>query len=160
MAFQKISKFLQKIFGSRNERLLKVYWRVVEQVNELEPEYRQMPDSELGEITSVLKGQLEGGASQFDILGDAFAAVREASDRHLGIRNVFVEENEFDTADPNLLRPADIDRLSVFYPVNSEPEIKERKVISKERKRSDIVDDNKQDCIRIIGARQNNLKKS
>ena len=111
MAFQKISKFLQKIFGSRNERLLKVYWRVVEQVNELEPKYRQMPDSQLGEITSVLKGRLEGGASQFDILGDAFAAVREASDRHLGIRNVFVEENEFDTAQLSAGGKATFDKL-------------------------------------------------
>jgi excinuclease ABC subunit A len=69
-----------------------------------------------------------------------------------------IEENEFETADPNFLIPADIDRLSEFYPANPETKIKESKAISKDMKSKDIVVDNKQDCIQIIGARQNNLK--
>ena len=98
MAFQKISEFLQKIFGSRNERMLKDYWHMVEQVNELEPKYRQMSDSDLSETTGRLRKQLDGGQTELDILGDAFAAVREASDRHLGVRNVLVGEYDFDPA--------------------------------------------------------------
>ncbi|MBW8035123.1 MAG: preprotein translocase subunit SecA [Planctomycetes bacterium] len=111
MAVQKISKFLQKIFGSRNERLLKVYWRVVEQVKELEPKYRQMPDSEFGEITARLRKQLADGQTQLDILGDAFAAIREASDRHLGIRNVLVDEYEFDATQLSITSKATFDKL-------------------------------------------------
>ncbi|MBW8016426.1 MAG: preprotein translocase subunit SecA [Planctomycetes bacterium] len=92
----KISKSLQKIFGSRNERVLKKYWLMVELVNAVEDTYQKMSDSELGSMTGKLQERIAGGEDILEILPDAFAAIREASDRHLGIRNVFVDEFEFD----------------------------------------------------------------
>jgi len=94
----KISKSLQKIFGSRNERVLKKYWRMVEQVNAVEDKYRKMSDSELGSMTGKFKERIENGEDVLEILPDAFATIREASDRHLGIRNVFVDEHQFDVS--------------------------------------------------------------
>lgn len=93
-----ISKSLQKIFGSRNERVLKKYWRMVELVNAVEDKYRKMSDGELRSMTDKFKGRIAGGEDILEILPDAFAAIREASDRHLGIRNVFVDEHEFDVS--------------------------------------------------------------
>ncbi len=94
----KISKSLQKIFGSRNERILKKYSRMVELVNAVEDKYRKMSDSELGSMTGKFKQRIDGGEDILEILPDAFAVIREASDRHLGIRNVFVNEFEFDVS--------------------------------------------------------------
>jgi len=93
-----ISKSLQKIFGSRNERILKKYWRMVEQVNAIEEKYLKMPDSELGSMTGKFKERIDAGEDILEILPDAFSAIREASDRHLGIRNVFVDEHKFDVS--------------------------------------------------------------
>ena len=94
----KISKALQKIFGTRNERVLKRYWGMVDLVNSLEDKYRKMSDSELSAMTDKFKERITGGEDILEILPDAFAAIREASDRHLGIRNVFVDEFEFDVS--------------------------------------------------------------
>ena len=98
MVIQRISKSLQKVFGSRNERLLKRYWAIAEQVNAIEPTYRQMPDSQMRLVTDRLKQRIADGEEIHAILPDAFAVIREASDRHLGIRNVFLDENKFDTS--------------------------------------------------------------
>jgi preprotein translocase subunit SecA len=96
MPLDKIGKALVKVFGSRNERLIKHYLRVVDEINALEPTYQQMSDAELRATTARLKQQLDEGSTAQEILPDAFAAVREASDRHLGIRNVLLDEYKFD----------------------------------------------------------------
>ncbi len=96
MPLDKIGKVLVKIFGSRNERLIKHYSRVVDEINALEPDYQQMNDTELKATTNRLKQQLAEGRTEQEILPDAFAAVREASDRHVGIRNVLLDEYKFD----------------------------------------------------------------
>ncbi len=96
MAIEKISGFLQKIFGSRNERILKRHWQLVEQVNVLEEKYQQMPDTELGMVTEAFKAALDSGKKAEEILPDAFAAIREASDRHQGFRSALLDEHQFD----------------------------------------------------------------
>jgi preprotein translocase subunit SecA len=97
MPLDKIGKTLVKIFGSRNERLIKNYSRVVDEINTLEPTYQRVSDAELDATTARLKQRLAEGQTAQEILPDAFAAVREASDRHLGIRNVLREEHKFDS---------------------------------------------------------------
>ncbi len=98
MPLDKIGKTLVKIFGSRNERLIKNYSRVVDRINALEPTCQQASDAELRATTARLKQRLADGQTAQEILPDAFAAVRETSDRHLGIRNVLLEEHKFDTS--------------------------------------------------------------
>jgi preprotein translocase subunit SecA len=78
--------FLEKVFGSHSKRELKRIIPIQEQVLELEEKYREMSESELKAVTSALKQRLADGESLDDILPDAFAAVREASDRVLGMR--------------------------------------------------------------------------
>lgn len=94
----KISKALQKVFGSRNERVLKKYWRIVELVNAFEDKYRKLTDSELSSMTGQFKERIAGGEDILEILPEAFAAIREAADRHLGIRNIFLNEHNFDVS--------------------------------------------------------------
>lgn len=108
---QRISKALQKVFGSRNDRVLKHYWQIVEQVNSLEPKYQQMPDSELGDVTNQFKERIANGEEMSNVLPEAFAAMREASDRHLGIRNVFKHEHSFDKSKLPQAAQATFDRL-------------------------------------------------
>ena len=96
MAIKQISGMLQKVFGTRNERLLKRHWLLVEQVNALEDKYQQMPDEELGKMTEIFKDALASGQRPEDILADAFAVIRETSDRHQGFRNALLDEFEFD----------------------------------------------------------------
>ncbi len=76
-----LGRVLKKVFGSRNERLLKVYRLVADAIEVLEPEYRQMDDAALKAVTGQLQERLAGGESVDDILPEAFAVVREASRR-------------------------------------------------------------------------------
>jgi preprotein translocase subunit SecA len=75
-----------KIFGSRNERELKRLTPLVDKINSLEDGMRAKSDSELKAMTPYLKDKLAAGASLDDILPEAFATVREASQRTLGMR--------------------------------------------------------------------------
>jgi preprotein translocase subunit SecA len=92
-----IGKALTKVFGSRNERLLKRYNKIVAQINALEPKIQQMTDDELRNRTQELrKGLTEGKLSSADVLPEAFAIIRESMDRHIGIRTIFSPESNFD----------------------------------------------------------------
>ena len=75
-----------KIFGSSNDRQLKQLYRHVEPINALEEKYEAMRDAELQAQTTVFREQLANGAELDDIMHDAFAVVREAAKRTLGIR--------------------------------------------------------------------------
>ncbi len=86
-----ISGFLNKIFGSRNERLLKQIRKKVAEISALEETYVELSDQELQEKTPELKQRLEGGATLDDILPEAFAVVREASKRALNMRHFDVQ---------------------------------------------------------------------
>ncbi len=82
---------LTRIFGSRNERLLKQYGAVVRQVNGLEPAISALSDSDLQAKTAELKGRAANGETLDALLPEAFAVVREASKRVLQMRHFDVQ---------------------------------------------------------------------
>ena len=81
----------KKIIGSRNDRLLKQYRKTVAKINKLEPTMQALSDEELAAKTAEFKEHLAGGQSLDDILPEAFAVVREASVRVLGMRHFDVQ---------------------------------------------------------------------
>ncbi len=85
------TNFLTKIFGSRNDRLLKQYRRVVERVNALEPGLEGLDDDALRGKTQELKARLASGAGLEEILPEAFAVVREGSKRVMKMRHFDVQ---------------------------------------------------------------------
>jgi preprotein translocase subunit SecA len=88
---------LTKVFGSRNDRLLKKYRRIVEQINEAEPAARTKTDAELRERTQELRRQLIAGDIKIaDVTAEAMAIIRETMDRHIGIREIFNPDQTFD----------------------------------------------------------------
>ncbi len=82
-----ISNIIKQVFGSRNSRVLKEYASTVKQINALEEIYAKKSDDELKLVTSLLKQNYVTNKNLDDILVDAFAAVREASKRTLGMRH-------------------------------------------------------------------------
>jgi len=86
-----INKVIAKIFGTHNERELKTLAPVIEMIEALEDEYRQMTDEALKAKTGEFKTRLQNGETLDDILPEAFAASREASDRVLGMRPFHVQ---------------------------------------------------------------------
>jgi preprotein translocase subunit SecA len=86
-----ISNILTRIFGSRNERLLKQYTESVRAINALEPAIGALSDDELRAKTAELKHKVAGGATLDDVLPEAFAVVREAGKRSLGMRHFDVQ---------------------------------------------------------------------
>lgn len=83
--------FLSKLLTLGEGKQMKKYQAVVRQINELEPEMQAKSDEELREVTATLKKELEEGAKQKDVLPRAFAAVREASVRTIGLRHFDVQ---------------------------------------------------------------------
>jgi preprotein translocase subunit SecA len=86
-----VKTLFKKIFGSRNERLVKKLLKTVAGINALEPEMEQLSDEALRGKTQALRDRLAQGASLDDILPEAFAVVREASRRTLGLRHFDVQ---------------------------------------------------------------------
>jgi preprotein translocase subunit SecA len=82
---------LKAIFGSRNDRLLKQFNKTVESINALEPSMEKLSDGELAAKTPELKAKVAAGAAVDSILPEAFAVVREASRRVLGMRHFDVQ---------------------------------------------------------------------
>jgi preprotein translocase subunit SecA len=83
--------FLQKIFGSKNERELRKLQPIVARIAELEPTMKAKSDDELRAMTPELKRRLDKGATLDEILPEAFALVREAGVRRLGMRHYDVQ---------------------------------------------------------------------
>ncbi|MGJ7915798.1 preprotein translocase subunit SecA [Massilia sp. LXY-6] len=83
--------FLTKIFGSRNQRLLKQYQKTVRDINALEPQMEKLSDAELQAKTPEFKERIAGGASLDDILPEAFAVCREAAKRVMKMRHFDVQ---------------------------------------------------------------------
>lgn len=79
-------KALTRLFGDPQARIVKALQKKVGAINDLADTYRSMTDAELKKQTDVLKGRLSSGAALDDILSEAFAVVREVSDRVLGMR--------------------------------------------------------------------------
>jgi preprotein translocase SecA subunit len=84
--------FLTRIFGSANERTLRRLWPLVEEINELEEEWKALPPEAFPEKTAEWKARLASEETTLDeILPEAFAAVREASRRTIGLRHFDVQ---------------------------------------------------------------------
>lgn len=86
-----VSKFFSKIFGSRNERVLKKMRKTIDEIAKFETEIEQLDDPALQAKTEAFKQRLADGQTIDDILTEAFAVVREASKRVLGMRHFDVQ---------------------------------------------------------------------
>jgi preprotein translocase subunit SecA len=91
MDFGAVNKFLLKLFGSKNERVLRQLMPAVEAVNNLEPTVKAMSDGELAQQTQKLIVRYQSGEFLDDLLPEAFATVREATLRTLGMRHFDVQ---------------------------------------------------------------------
>ena len=89
--FRMLPKLLTSIFGSRNDRLLKQYRKVVAQINALEPRYEAMSDEALREEMARFKARHAGGESLDALLPEVFAVVREGGKRALKMRHFDVQ---------------------------------------------------------------------
>ncbi len=78
--------FIRRVFGSANDRIIKELYKTVDKINELEKVYLTMTDENLREQTNIFRKRLESGETLDDILPNAFAVVREAAKRVLGMR--------------------------------------------------------------------------
>ena len=85
------SSILRKVFGSRNDRLLKKLRKNVDAINALEAEYEKLSDEALKAKTDEFKARIEKGETLDSILNEAFATVREASKRVYGMRHFDVQ---------------------------------------------------------------------
>ena len=85
------TNFLTKIFGSRNDRLLKQYRSTVVRINALEPELERLTDEALRAKTQQFKDRVGGGESLDDLLAEVFAVVREGSKRVMKMRHFDVQ---------------------------------------------------------------------
>ncbi len=86
-----MANVLMKLFGSRNQRLLRRYDRLVSRAGDLEAELEALSDSELRAKTEAFRQRLADGVELDALLSDAFAVVREASKRALGLRHFDVQ---------------------------------------------------------------------
>ena len=85
------TNFLTKIFGSRNDRLIKKYRQTVVKINALEPSYEQLSDDALRGKADEFKNRIAQGATLEEILPEAFAVVREGSKRVMKLRHFDVQ---------------------------------------------------------------------
>ena len=80
-----------KIFGSRNQRYIRKLDKIADKIEDLEPQFQALKDEEFPEQTQQLKDRLAAGESMDDLLPEAFALVREASVRTMGMRHYHVQ---------------------------------------------------------------------
>jgi preprotein translocase subunit SecA len=86
-----VSNAFTGLFGSRNQRLLKTYGRLVNQINALESELESLDDAALKARSAELKDRVQAGTTVDEALPEAFALVREAAKRTLGMRHFDVQ---------------------------------------------------------------------
>ncbi len=86
-----MANWLARIFGSRNQRLISQYNGIVRKINALEPSIQALSDAELADKTRQFREQLAAGTALDDLIPEAFAVVREASQRTLGLRHFDVQ---------------------------------------------------------------------
>jgi preprotein translocase subunit SecA len=86
-----LQSIVRKIVGTKNERELKRLWPIVEQINQLGPALKELSDDQLRAKTAAFKERVAGGEPLDDLLPEAFAVVREASERVLGMRHFDVQ---------------------------------------------------------------------
>jgi len=83
--------FLSKLLSFGEDRQVKAYKKTVAHINDLEPRMKELDDAELAALTARFRERLDAGESLDDLLPEAFAAVREASVRTLGMRHFDVQ---------------------------------------------------------------------
>ncbi|MGB5581114.1 MAG: preprotein translocase subunit SecA [Woeseia sp.] len=81
-----MANFLTRLFGSRNQRMLRQFAKLVKRINSLEESMQALDDAALSAKTAEFKERVAGGESLDDILAEAFAVAREAAMRTLGMR--------------------------------------------------------------------------
>ncbi|MEW6119299.1 MAG: preprotein translocase subunit SecA [Pseudomonadota bacterium] len=86
-----LQSLFKKVFGSRNDRLIKQYLQKVKAINALEPAMEKLSDAELAAKTVEFRTRLEQGETLDKLLPEAFAVVREGSKRVLGMRHFDVQ---------------------------------------------------------------------
>jgi len=91
MPFDKIGKILVKLFGSRNERIVKSYLIIAQRAGEFEQQIRQLDDAAIKAKTAEFKAALESGKRPEDVLPEVFAVVREAARRNVNMRHFDVQ---------------------------------------------------------------------
>ncbi len=91
MPLGKIGKILLKVFGSRNERLVKAYSVIAQRAGEYEEQIKKLDDEALKGKTAQFKASLKSGSRPEDILAEAFAVVREAARRNVNMRHFDVQ---------------------------------------------------------------------
>ena len=96
MVVNYVSKAFTKVFGSRNDRLIKAYAKRVEQINALEPQVSALTDTQLRAKTEEFRQSIEQGKRIAELLPEVMAVARQVMDRSLGIRNVFSPDHAFD----------------------------------------------------------------
>ena len=84
-------KIFHKLVGDSNEKALNEIRPIVDEINELEPEFEAFSDEQLKGVTADLRSRYQDGESLDDLLPEAFAAVREASRRTIGLRHFDVQ---------------------------------------------------------------------
>ena len=91
-----VGPILSKIFGSRNERVVKRYTTRVDAIGALEPEMRKLTDAQLRAKLDEFRNRYDQGTKPDDMLVEVFAVAREGMDRAVGIRNIFNPSAGFD----------------------------------------------------------------
>ncbi len=86
-----VAKIFRKLFGSRNDREIKRYSKIVDKINALEEGIQSLSDEQLQAKTDEFRQQLKDGKALDDLLPEAFAVVREASRRVMGMRHFDVQ---------------------------------------------------------------------
>ena len=81
-----MANFLTRLFGSRNQRLLRQYSRIVDRINELEEGIKALGDEQLRATTAAFRDRFEAGETLEELLPEAFAVAREAAVRTVGMR--------------------------------------------------------------------------
>ncbi len=92
----------KKLFGTRNQRMVRRYLRIVDQVSALEDSTRLLTDDQLCAKTDEFRTRVKGGAKTYDLIPEMFAVAREAMDRAVGIRGTLNPAGGFD---PSILSP-------------------------------------------------------
>ncbi|MEO1130124.1 MAG: hypothetical protein AAFX05_10530, partial [Planctomycetota bacterium] len=84
-----VGPMIQKIFGTRNERIVKRYHQRAEAINAMSDQMSRLTDAQIREKTTELRDRVRKGTKVVDVLEEALAVAREAMDRNVGIRNIF-----------------------------------------------------------------------
>jgi len=86
-----VASIFTRLFGSRNQRLLRTYGKVVDKINAFEDAMQSLSDEQLRQKTDEFRERVQQGTTLDEMLPEAFAAVRESARRSLGLRHFDVQ---------------------------------------------------------------------